>query len=268
VTPSWGWVVLGVVGLGLVLLSGFSARPTDHKLPSTPRERAEIWQRLHDAPHIDPLANPLQRWFLAVTYGLATPLARRGVLPDVLTLWGLWLAGVAAVLGWIGGRWLLVAAAVLVLSSFTDGVDGAVAGMTERASQRGQVLDAVVDRLSECLFVAAVVAGAGNARAASSAGVSAGVGAGVGAMGAIALFEYLRARIAVSAVRLGLDPVGSITIAERPTRVIGCTIALIAMGIRPQSASFVGTWSLVLVGVVTILGTAQLFANNWRRLAG
>jgi phosphatidylglycerophosphate synthase len=255
VTPLWEWIGLAVTGLGLVILSTASAQTTQLPLPRTSQERAAIWQRLHDAPHIDPLANPLQRWFLAVTYGLATPLARRGVLPDVLTLWGLWLAAATGALGWSGGRWALLGAAVLVLSSFTDGVDGAVAGMTDRASYRGQVLDAVVDRLSEVFFVVAIAAAANP-------------WAGVAAMGAIALFEYVRARVAVAASGLGLDPVGSITVGERPTRVIGFTIALLAIGARPGSAAFVGTWSLLLIGAVTAIGAVQLFASNWRRLAG
>ncbi len=241
-----GWIIVAVCGVALALLSALTRRPATTALPKTAAERAAIWQRLHNAPDVDPLANPLQRWFTALTYGIATPLARFGVLPDVLTLVGLWIAGLTVVLARENGRWPIAAGVVLLVSSLTDGVDGAVAGMLNRSTLRGYVLDSVVDRLSEVCFVAAVVFSGGS------------FASGVLAMSAIMLFEYTRARAAHAALTAGVSQTIMITVAERPTRVFGCAIALIACGIAPASREFIGTWSLVLVAIVTVAGWVQL----------
>jgi phosphatidylglycerophosphate synthase len=245
VTQTFTWSILGLIAVVLVGLAFLTKAPAVTPLPTTAEERAAIWQRLHNAPDVDPLANPLQRWFTALTYGIATPLARFGVLPDVLTLVGLWVAVATVVLARQGLRWPILAGVVLLASSITDGVDGAVAGMLERSTLYGYVFDSVVDRLAEVCFVTAVVcAGAPTWSA-------------VLAMSAIALFEYTRARAAHAAQSAGVSQTIMITVAERPTRVFGCAIALIACGIVPSSRVFIGQWSLVLVAVVTIVGWLQ-----------
>jgi phosphatidylglycerophosphate synthase len=248
VTPTIGLLVfaaIGVVVIGIALLT--AQRPS--VVPDTSKAaRAAVWQKLHKAPEIDPYANPLQKAFMAVTYWLANPLARRGVLPDALTLVGLWVAAFSTVLAWQGGHWPIAAGLFLVASSFTDGVDGAVAGLTDRASVRGQVLDSVADRFAEVLFVLAIVLAGGAPWA------------GVLAMSAIMLHEYTRAKAATAARDVGKSEVGTITIGERPTRVIGFAICLIGCGVAPQSAEFIGTWSFMIVTVPTFIGWLQLSA--------
>jgi phosphatidylglycerophosphate synthase len=246
VTRTVGWLIIAVSGALLLLLAALTRHPATGSLPTTAAERAAIWQQLHNAPDVDPLANPLQRWFTALTYGIATPLARIGVLPDVLTLIGLWIAGLTVAIARHGALWPVLAGVVLLLSSITDGVDGAVAGMLQRSTPRGYVLDSVVDRLAEACFLAAVVVAGGSF-------VSA-----VLAMSAIMLFEYTRARAAHAAQTIGVSQTMMITVGERPTRVLGCAIALIASGLVPSSRSFIGKWSLVLVAVVTVVGWLQL----------
>ena len=44
------------------------------------------WSALHGG--YDPRGSGWARWWLGVTYRCGVPLARRGVAPDVLTLWG------------------------------------------------------------------------------------------------------------------------------------------------------------------------------------
>ncbi len=250
------WIAWAIVGVALVVMAIRTAsRPViEAASAATAAERAAIWQQIHRAPEVDPLANPLQRAFLAVTYRLAYPLARRGVKPDVLTIFGLWVAALTPLLAAQRSHWPAVAGLVLVASSFLDGIDGAVAGLTQRTSWRGHVLDSVVDRLSEALFVAAIVlAGATSPY-------------GMAAMGAIALHEYTRARAAYAFTRTNQSEVGVITVGERPTRVIGSAIALLAMGVAPRQVEFVGNASLIVVTVATLIGWLQLSRHLYKSL--
>ncbi len=206
-----------------------------------------MWQRLHGADDVDPMANPMVRLFLRLTHAMATPLARAGVLPDVLTLVGVWVAAVAFAVAHEGSGWVALAGGIVIISALTDGVDGAVAGFTGRESPRGQVLDSVADRISEALFFAAIVRGGGSAAS------------GVAAMAAVMLLEYTRARVIVTNRGISHGPaLGPITVGERPTRVIGVAVTLVGMGVAPRSADFIGTWGPVIIAGVTTIGWLQL----------
>jgi phosphatidylglycerophosphate synthase len=256
-TIGWmtiGWIAIGALLIGLVALALSTAARPMQAIAAGTAEQAAIWRRVHHADQMDPLANPLQRWFLQLTYSFALPLARRGVQPDVVTLGGLVTAGLALQLAWMGARWTALSAAVLIISSLLDGVDGAVAGLLDRTTLRGHVLDSVVDRVTEAMFVGALlVAGADP-------------WSGGAAVAAIWLFEYTRARYAVGALRDGLDEVGGITIAERPTRVLACAFGLLGIAVSSSDGGrltdeFIGTWSCVIICVLTILGLLQFFAK-------
>ncbi len=243
------FATLALSALGLVSLAWTSRRPiSGATFPRDIAGYAQTWKDLHHAHDIDPLKSPLHVAYLRVTYGAASPLARLGVLPDVLTLLGLWLAGLVVALGWSGGRWPIAGGAVMIISSLTDGVDGAVAGLTARSTARGHVLDSVIDRFSEVCFVAAVVLAGAPAWA------------GVLAMAGVMTLEYTRARAASagSAGWSGSNEVGVITVGERPTRVIGCALALVGMGVAPRSTEFIGRNSLIIVAVASFIGFAQL----------
>lgn len=233
-------VLIIAIGLALIVAAAVSTRqPPLRQIPSSRPERLELWRQLHDAEG-DPTSNPLVGGFLRFTHALAAPLARLGVNPDLLTVTGLWLSACAATAAWAGGRWPLLAALTVIISSLTDGVDGAVAGFTGRSSDRGHVLDSVVDRLSEVFFFAALVAAGGTLWSACLG------------MGTVMLLEYTRARALVA--RRGT----LITIGERPTRVIGVVVSLVGMGVVPGSASFIGTWGAVIVAVATCIGWLQI----------
>ncbi len=243
-TPTAASFVLVAVGLGLVLVARATAKPPLVQPPSNRHDRAVMWQQLHEAPDVDPMANPLIRWFLDLTHAVARPLAKAGVAPDLLTLFGLWLAAWSTVLGWSQGRSCILAGIVLIVSALTDGVDGAVAGFSGRSTSRGFVLDSLADRASEVLFFAAVALAHGSASTA------------IVGMSSVMLLEYTRVRLAAAP---GHQPgLGIITIGERPTRVIGLAITLIAMGVAPQSAEFIGTWGPIVVAVATLIGWLQL----------
>ena len=196
------------------------------------------WQELHGG--YDPRSSRLVGPWLTLVQAVARPLARLGVAPDVVTLSG---ALVSALVVWVvslQGRWLVLAAVIVGLSGLLDSVDGAVAVLQQRTSAFGAVLDSVVDRVSDVLYLVAFwVAGA-------PLGVC--VGAGVVVM----VQEYARAR----ATALGMDDIGVVTVGERPTRVIVVAMFLLAAGVYPSEAHLwvtLGAWASLGVGVVALV---------------
>lgn len=183
-------------------------------------------------------------------YVLARPLAAAGVAPDLVTVGGLLAAGLVAWLAALGGAWFGAAAAVVVLSGLLDGVDGAVALLTDRATRFGFVLDSLVDRGADLLYLLALwLAGAPD-----GACVAAGV--------VTLLHEYTRARAAAG----GLADVGVVTVGERPTRVVITAAFLLAAASYPAEAATwaaLGAWAWLAVSVV---GFVQLLVVVRRRL--
>lgn len=84
---------------------------------------------------------------------LGRTVARTGLTPNMLSIAG--LAGTATAAYLVTQEALLAAGIVYLAFSAFDLVDGAVARATGRATPYGAVLDAVFDRVSEALVVAA-----------------------------------------------------------------------------------------------------------------
>lgn len=211
-------------------------------------EYLDRWSTLHGG--YDPRTSRIVGPWLTVVHAVATPFARLGVPPDVVTLLGGLVSVLAVWLCTLGDRWVILAAVVVGLSGLTDSLDGAVAVMTGRETRWGAVLDSVVDRVSDVVFLVALWVVGAPLVACLLAGVL--------------LFtqEYARAR----ATAIGMDDVGVVTIGERPTRVIVVAMFLLAAGIYPASASFwasLGAWVSVGVGAVALV---QLLVVVRRRL--
>ena len=226
-----GLLVLAVVGVGLVVLALVTARRPD----VAPVDRAgyfDRWQVLHGG--YDPrTGSAWLRGWLTMVHAIARPLARRGVQPDVVTVSSIWLAGLVLVLSQVGGRWWIAAGWVMVASGLFDTLDGCVAVLENRTTKWGYVLDSVVDRINDGIYLLAVVA--------VGCPVWLAVSCGFGFF----LLEYLRAR----AGNAGGDEVGRITMAERPTRVI----------LLSPSIHFSGVF-LGLAGILTVVGPSILLA--------
>jgi CDP-diacylglycerol--glycerol-3-phosphate 3-phosphatidyltransferase len=161
-------------------------------------EYLAAWSRWHgDAD----TSAPVVRGWLTLAHTLARPLA--GLPPIVATAAGLLVAAAAVPPAAAGGAWLVAAGVLVGLSGLLDSLDGALAIGAGRASQRGFVLDSVVDRLTEVAYAAALwVAGA--------------PGWLVVVFGALCwLPDYVRAR----AGQAGVTRTGPISLWERPTRV-------------------------------------------------
>ena len=204
------------------------------------------WSELHG--EVAPVG--LVGGWLRLSHALGRPLARLRVRPGAITVAGLGLAVLVLPSAAAGGRWLLLAALTVVLAALLDGLDGAVAILTDRVSRRGAVLDATCDRLADLSFVSALWL----------VGAPAGVCV-VG--GAVALLhEQVRAGARV----VGMREVGVVTVSERPTRVIMTAAFLLAAGLYPARA---GGWATVgAIGwvAVGIIGFVQLCLVVRRRL--
>ena len=155
--------------------------------------------------------------WLRVVFVVVRPLARRRVPPWVLTGASA-LCGVAVPLAVLAGRWGLLAGAVLaVVCALLDGLDGAVAVLTDTATAWGRVLDPLVDRIGDVAFLVALVL----------AGAPGWLAAGVGVL--TLLQESVRASAR-------LPDVGVVSVWERPSRVIVTALGLVGALVEPGPA--------------------------------
>lgn len=206
------------------------------------------WSVVHDG--YDPRPTTLLRGWLTLMHRLARPIAEAGVLPDVVTAWAVWVALGVVALAALGGPWAVLAAVLLVLSGLGDGLDGAVAVLSDRTTAWGYVLDSVADRVTDLAFVAAAFA--------------VGAPAWIAALTAATAFllEYLRAR----AANAGAAHVDIITVGERPSRVICCALAVALGGAVPARAAELAGGSLAVLLVLSVIGIVQLAGPVYRRL--
>ena len=92
------------------------------------------WSALHGG--YDPSGSIFVGRWLGVVYWCARPLVAVRVPPDLVTLLGLLLAGGALGAAAAGGAWVWVTVLLVALSGLVDGLDGAVAVLTGRATPR------------------------------------------------------------------------------------------------------------------------------------
>jgi phosphatidylglycerophosphate synthase len=206
------------------------------------------WSRWHGGADTE---RPVVRGWLSLAYVLARPLA--GLPPILATALGLGVAAAAVVPSAAGGPWLMAAGILVGLSGLLDSLDGALAIGTGRASRRGFVLDSVVDRLTEAAYAGALWA----------AGAPGWLAVLFGAL--CWLPDYLRAR----AGQAGVRETGSLSVWERPTRVILTGLTLGGAGVVSGSAAdAVVTAGTAAGAVLGVVGVAQLGVSLRRMLAG
>jgi phosphatidylglycerophosphate synthase len=242
-----GLVALLVAGMLLVALALATARRPAGEIPDR-EEYFDRWRGLHGG--YDPRANPWVRGWLTLSYWIARPLAARGVLPDVVTLWSVWLAFAVFVPAAAGGRWPILAGWILVFSGLGDGIDGCVAVLTNRATRWGYVLDSAVDRVNDVIYLFAIVSVGGPPALAIAAGIAFG------------LLEYIRAR----AANAGMGDVGVVTVGERAMRVILCSAGIHFGGVFAGHASLVATLGLAALTTFSVVGLGQLVLAVRRQL--
>jgi CDP-diacylglycerol--glycerol-3-phosphate 3-phosphatidyltransferase len=233
-------VLLGAAGLLLVVLGLVTARRPLEPVPDRDGY-FDRWSATHGG--YDPRTGSVWvRGWLSMVLVLARPLARRGVQPDVVTYSSLWLAGLVLALAAVGGWWAVLAGVLVVASALLDSLDGGLAVLEDRQTSWGYVLDSVVDRCSDVVWVLAAVA------------LGCPLDLALALVFAIFLLEYLRAR----AGNAGFGEVGTVTVAERPTRVIVLAPTLAVCGVLPSYADVVSVAGPAVLLALTAGGVAQL----------
>jgi CDP-diacylglycerol--glycerol-3-phosphate 3-phosphatidyltransferase len=204
------------------------------------------WARLHGG--FDPSgASPLVRGWVLLAYRMGSWLGGKRVGPTAVTTAGLILCWCVPLAVLVGRPGLVLAGVLVLMSALADGLDGAVAVVTGRASRLGYVYDSVADRIGEAAWLLAFwLAGA--------------PGWLVVAAGAASwLHEYARAR----ATAAGMTEIGAVTVAERPTRVLVAIFGLLLSVV----AGLVITVAAGLWLVLAVVGGVQLAVAIRRELA-
>ncbi|CAN2192959.1 PgsA Phosphatidylglycerophosphate synthase [Candidatus Nanopelagicaceae bacterium] len=183
------------------------------------------WSALHGSAEIKGI---VKAW-LKISYGSAKFMTALRITPNLLTLLGIVFAIAMA-----ANPLAVWTIPLLVLSLYSDGIDGSVAIYQNRATHFGAILDSVADRISEALWFY--------------------VAYRIGAPAWLVLItyviastqEYARARLG----GLGIKDVGVVTPAERPVRASFIFVALVAYAINLNLVSL----------VMSALGALQIFS--------
>lgn len=206
------------------------------------------WSRAHGGYDVRSSRSTLA--WLRLAHRLAAPLARRRVPPAWLTTVGGLGAVAIAVVAALGGRWPLLAAALVVTVAVLDGVDGAVAEMSDAATAWGRVLDQLVDRVGDVSMLAGLWT----------------LGAPGPLCAGAAVLTVLDESVRASAAAEGMAETGLVTIAERPSRLLLGGISLAAAGAVPSVAGTLVTLGAALWALLAVVATVQLVVNVRRRL--
>jgi phosphatidylglycerophosphate synthase len=218
------------------------------------QEYTAAWSALHGGFDPERASPPVRGWVRLAWRG-GSLLSRLHVAPMAVTGIGLLLCVAVPFAVRPGPAGLLLGGVLVLLASFADGLDGAVAVVSGRVTKLGYVLDSVADRLGEAAWLIALwLAGAPAWPAVAAGGVS-------------WLHEYVRAR----ATAAGMDEIGALTVGERPTRVSVAISALIVGGaaglVHAGWDSTVVTVAAVVWLALGLIGLIQLVTTAGRELS-
>jgi CDP-diacylglycerol--glycerol-3-phosphate 3-phosphatidyltransferase len=190
------------------------------------------------------LRGKIARWFEEPA---SAALDKLGFTPNLATLTGTAIsvgAGAAAA----DGRFVLAGVLVLVGATF-DMLDGGIARRTGQVSDRGALLDSVMDRVSEgALLLGLLIFYTRGATFDQTLIILAFI-----AFSGSMMVSYVRARAE------GLGMKGTAGFATRPERVVLITVALLIS--QPD-------WGLWILAVATPLSALYRFWAEWRSADG
>ena len=199
------------------------------------------WSALHGGASITGI---IRAW-LVISFALARPIVRLRISPNLLSLLGV----IAAIFTYVEARHDYCAA-ILIFSLLCDGLDGTVAILSDKASKRGAMVDAIADRIGETFWALAFYTLGAPAWLVATAWVLAFTQ------------EYSRARIA----GLGDYRIDVVTIAERPVRAAFLAIAILAYDLKISAATTLATvWTIQqAIALVTVMrsGYTRLGATD------
>jgi len=204
------------------------------------------WSSAHGGYDPRTAPAPVRGW-LRLCHGMGAALARRGVRnPDAVTLAGILASAAVPVIVAVAPAAAPWTALLVLFTAFADTIDGVLAVVADRATRLGQVYDSAADRLSEAAWLVAFALLGAPAWLAAACG------------GAMWLHEYVRARATVA----GMSDIGTVTIAERPTRILITVFGLLLASLDPR----VPTATLAIALAVSLIGLTQLLAAVRRSL--
>lgn len=180
------------------------------------------------------------------TQPMARFLARTRVTPDVITWFGFFLAIGAAVL--IATEHLFAAGFLVIIASFFDAMDGALARYTDRVTRFGAVLDSTLDRLSEAVLLIGILVL--FARDQSFAGILLVAITLVGSL----LVSYIRARAEA------LDLKCEVGLLTRPERVI-----ILVLGLWLSQIDYALIIALAIIAVLSFITAGQRLVYVWQQ---
>lgn len=203
------------------------------------------WSEVHGGAEIKGIV----RWWLSISFRVASLLRRLKVTANSMTVFGVIIALLLIVAlrdeGSEQAAPLLIAALLLVISLAADGVDGSLALLTGHVSRRGAALDAIADRLAESFWAFAFIQIGADYRVVVMAWLMAQTQ------------EYIRARLG----GLGVSEIGVVTVSERPVRASFLAVALVIALI--YAASDAGEiLAVTLTSAVTIIAALWLLLQT------
>ena len=190
-----------------------------------------------------------QEWVRAGARRVVAAIHLSGISPNALTLMGLTVTTIAAVL--IGLGWLIPGGLVLLFAALFDILDGAVARVANRVNRYGAFLDSTTDRYAEIVTYAALLY-----HFVSRSGGQLSAMLVIVALGGSLLVSYVRAR----AQSLGFTCEGGIL--ARPERVV-ITVA----GLVVPPLLIPALWVLAVLTNVTALQRIWLVWRQTRPVA-
>lgn len=194
-------------------------------------------------------AKPISRW-RQVGSALSPPLVamlQYLVTPNALTVVGV-LSALAAAVALIDGSFL-IAFSLLLIGGLCDWLDGELARATDSVSRFGAFLDSVLDRLSDCAPLGALIvfyAGHGQ------------VGAALLALAALlvsVLIPYAKSRMETLGVSAGRDLL---------TRAPRMALVIVGVALGPRLM----VWALMLVTILGAFTVYQRLRRAYIFLAG
>ena len=193
-----------------------------------------------------------QRQARSVAERIVLPIARLGFSPDVVSLLGLALNAVAALVVALGP--LRLGGAMVLFAGIFDMADGAVARVQKKATLFGAFLDSVLDRYAEGFLFLGII---GYALRQPDGPAHAWV---VALSYVAALFSLLVSYTRARAEGLGLDC--KVGLMERPERVL-----LLGLGLLLGDQTWL-PWVLVVMVVTTGATGLQRIIYVWRQARG
>ena len=198
----------------------------------------EKWSALHGGTSVTGI---VKAW-LMLSFLISKPLVRLKVSPNLLSGIGV----VAAIFTYTQAR-SSYAIALLGLSLVSDGIDGTVAILSDKASKRGAMVDALSDRIGESFWALALYK----------------LGAPAWLVGTAWLFaftqEYSRARIA----GLGDFRIDIVTIAERPVRASFLAVAIVAFDFKITAVTIL----TIVWAIQQAISLVMVMRRGYKRLS-